>query len=204
MIPVSSLSPALSPEQLNELLERQEALTVLDVLTPAEYESVHIAGSYNVPLDQLSEHAGELASSVGGPVVLISRSGMRARQAEQTLRAADLPRLHVLEGGIAAWEARGLPVNRGTRRWSMERQVRGVAGGIALTGALAGLFLWRPLGGISAFIGGGLLASALTDTCTMARLLSKLPYNASAGQTCDIDAVVREIAGAPGPNRAAD
>lgn len=102
-----------------------------------------------------------------------------------------MSRVHILDGGLSAWEAAGLPVNRGRHRWSMERQVRGIAGGLALAGGVAGLVVWRPLGGLAAGIGGGLLVSALTDTCTMARVLAKLPYNRGAG--CDVDAVVRAL-----------
>lgn len=187
----SSLPLALPPADLAALSASHGDVTILDVRTPAEYESSRIPGSYNVPLELLAEHAADLRQAAGGPVVLVCRSGMRASQAEQTLRAADLPRLHVLDGGLAAWEAGGLPTIRGRQRWSMERQVRGVAGGLALTGALGGLLVWRPLAGIAAGIGGGLLVSALTDTCTMAKVLAKLPYNRAA--TCDVDAVVRSI-----------
>lgn len=187
-----ALPVAVTPTDLAALAERHEDVTILDVRTPAEFESAHIPGSYNVPLDLLSEHAEELASAVGGPVVLVCRSGVRARQAEQTLRTVELPRLRVLNGGLTAWELASLPVNRGRQRWSMERQVRGVAGGVALAGALAGLFAWRPLGGVAAGIGGGLLVSALTDSCTMARVLAKLPYN-NAGATCDVTSVMQAI-----------
>jgi hypothetical protein len=76
----------------------------------------------------------------------------------------------------------------------MERQVRGIAGGISLAGGLGGLLLWRPLSAIPVGIGLGLVASALTNTCTMAKLLGKLPYN--SGATCDLNQVIREI-GAP-------
>ena len=195
MTPVStaSLPVAVSATHLTTLMETHNDVTIIDVRTPAEFESAHIPGSYNVPLDLLAEHAGELASAVGGPVVLVCRSGVRAHQAEHTLRAADLPRLHVLDGGLAAWETTLLPVNRGSQRWGIERQVRGVAGGLAMVGALAGLFVWRPLGGIAAGIGGGLLVSALTDSCTMARMLTKLPYN-TAGATCDVASVMQDIA----------
>lgn len=189
----STLNLSLTPAELMALVKSDSQVTVLDVRTPAEFESSHIPGSYNVPLDRLSEHADELASAAGGAVVLVCRSGVRARQAEQTLQSVRLPRLHVLDGGLSAWEAASLPLNRGRQRWSMERQVRGVAGGIALTGALAGLFIWRPLGGVAAGIGGGLLFSSLTDSCAMARLLSKLPYNAG-GPTCDVSSVVKQIA----------
>jgi rhodanese-related sulfurtransferase len=192
----TTLNITLTPAELLTLVQIDPSVTILDVRSPAEFEAAHIRGSYNVPLDVLAEHSEALASAAGGPVVLVCRSGTRARQAEQTLQTVDLPRLHVLDGGLMAWESASLPLNRGRQRWGMERQVRGVAGGIALAGALAGLFVWRPLGGVAAGIGGGLLFSALTDSCAMASLLSKLPYNAGSA-TCDVSSVVRQIASNP-------
>lgn len=187
----TTLPVAVTPTDLAELAVHRSDVAILDVRASAEFESAHIPGSYNVPLDLLPEHTRDLGTAVGGPVVLVCRSGTRARQAEQLLGAAGLPRLHVLDGGLAAWEGAGLPLNRGRQRWNMERQVRGIAGGLSMAGALAGLFLWRPLGGIAAGIGGGLLASALTDSCTMTRFLAKLPYN--RGASCDVGAVVRAL-----------
>lgn len=189
--------PALAASDLGDLLLDAGA-TVLDVRTPGEFGAAHIPGSHNAPLDLLSEHAPDILAAAGGPVVLVCRSGARARQAEERLRAAGLPRLHVLDGGLAAWEAAGLPVARGRSRWSMERQVRGVAGALALSGALGGLFLWRPLGGLAAGIGGGLLVSALTDSCIMARLLAALPYN-QHGATGDVADLVHVLSGATEP-----
>lgn len=188
----ATMPVVITATDLAGYLKTRSDVTILDVRTPAEYESSHIPGSYNVPLDTLGEHATELASAVGGPVVLVCRSGMRAQQAEQTLQGTNLQRLHVLDGGLSSWEAAALPVNRGKQRWSMERQVRGVAGAIALTGALTSLLAWRPAAAISAGVGGGLLASALTDSCTMAKFLSKLPYN--QGVSCDVPSVIQDIA----------
>ena len=47
--------------------------------------------------------------------------------------------MHILDGGITAWEATGFAVNRGAARWDLERQVRLVAGSIVLTSILGGL-----------------------------------------------------------------
>ena len=58
---------------------------VLDVRTPGEFETAHIAGSYNVPLDLLREHRDEIIEHLDQDVVLVCRSGQRAAQAEQTL-----------------------------------------------------------------------------------------------------------------------
>lgn len=193
----TSLPTVLQPA---DLAAHQQQVTILDVRTPAEFAQVHIPGSYNVPLDQLAEHATRLTAVIGDPVVLVCRSGMRARQAEQALRDHEMPRLHVLDGGISKWESANLPVYtapKGRAVWSMERQVRGVAGGIALTGALLGLLVWRPLGAISAAIGGGLLFSATTNTCAMAQVLGKLPWNAAANTTCDINDVIARLDARP-------
>jgi hypothetical protein len=101
-------------------------------------------------------------------------------------------RLHVLAGGLAAWEARGLPVTRGRQRWSLERQVRGVAGTLVLAGVIGSWFVWPPLALLAAAVGGGLAFSALTDTCGMALLLARLPYNQQA--SCDVGTVLGELA----------
>ncbi len=187
----SLLPGTVEPAELQDLLQRQVALTLIDVRTPAEFMSAHIPGSYNVPLDQLPEHAGVLRSVSGEPVVLICRSDGRARQAETTLLGADLPRVHVLRGGLSAWEAQQLPLRRGVTRWSLERQVRGLAGALVLGGVLAGWLIWPPLTGLAAVVGGGLAFSAITDTCGLAMLLSRLPYNRQA--SCDIGGTLQRM-----------
>ena len=187
-----NLPSALASDEVGDLLTRSAPLTILDVRTPAEFASVHIPGSSNVPLDQVPDHVSAISSVEGKTVVLVCCSGARARQAEQALRSADLPRLHVLDGGLSAWEAAGLPLNRGRQRWSLERQVRGVAGTLVLVGALGGLLVLPQLGLLVAGVGAGLAFSAITDTCGMALLLGKLPYNRGAG--CDVSAILHDVA----------
>lgn len=167
-------------------------VVVLDVRSPAEFASEHIPGSFNVPLDQLPEHAAHLRDTLANPVVLVCRSGVRAQQAEQALQAKGCTSLHVLDGGVGAWEAAGRPLVRGQRKWSMERQVRGVAGALVLAGALGGLFLAPPVGWLAAGVGGGLLFSAASNTCGMAKVSALLPYN--RGQSCDVRQVISNLA----------
>lgn len=186
----TTIPATVSPETATELLG--EGARIIDVRSPAEFESVHIPGSYNVPLDLLSEHREELTQSVDDPVILVCASGMRARQADEALRGAGYDRLSVLEGGITAWEQQGQEVIRGTQKWSLERQVRGAAGALVTIGAVGGLLFWKPLNAISLFVGLGLSFSAISNTCGMAAVLSKLPYN--QGATCDIRQVMNELA----------
>jgi rhodanese-related sulfurtransferase len=149
---------------------------VLDVRSPAEYETAHLPGSHNVPLDLLGRHSTELAANLDGPVVLLCQSGVRGEQAARLLAGAGAADLHVLEGGLPALATAGASLDRGRARWAMERQVRLVAGSLVLTGALASLALPGALV-LPIAVGAGLTFSALSNSCAMGAVLGRLPYN---------------------------
>jgi hypothetical protein len=111
----------------------------------------------------------------------------------------DVNNVHILDGGITAWEAKGFPVNRGTQRWDLERQVRLVAGSIVLS-AIVGSIAAPKLKWLAAGIGGGLAGAAVTNTCAMGMALSKLPYN--RGATCDAQTIVSQLVGSPADRKA--
>ena len=184
----ASIPAVIDVERLESLMVERPDVRVLDVRTAGEYESVHIRGGYNVPLDRLGEHAREIRENVEEPVVLVCQSGGRARKAREALGKAGMPNLHVLEGGMGAWVSAGKPVERGPQRISMERQVRIVAGALAAAGGILALTVSPRFGVLPAVVGGGLVFAGATDTCAMASVLSKLPHNRPAG--CDVDAMV--------------
>lgn len=186
-----TIPPALKAQELAELLQSRPDVRLLDVRTPGEYESAHVPGAYNVPLDTLGEHAAEIRATVDKPVVLICQSGTRARRAEEALKRCTMTNLHVLEDGMNGWIAAGQVVNRGPDRLSLERQVRIAAGALAATGAVLALLvspLWAML---PAFVGSGLVFAGVTDACGLAMLLSRLPYNRPA--SCDVEQMVTAL-----------
>ncbi|HEX7091548.1 MAG TPA: rhodanese-like domain-containing protein [Longimicrobiales bacterium] len=189
--PNGTLPPLVQPARIGQLLAEGAALRLLDVRTPAEFEAVHIRGAYNVPLDTLAEHREDLRRHVREPVVLVCRSGQRARQAEQALREIGMQNLHILDGGMNAWEAAELPVERGRPRLSLERQVRISAGALAATGGILALLVNPLFALVPALIGSGLVVAGVTDFCLMALLLGKLPYNRVAA--CDVNAMVAAL-----------
>ena len=189
---IQELPSVLSPADVAELVRARPDVRLLDVRTPGEYGALHVRGAYNVPLDTLAEHAAEIRDSVSAPIVLVCLSGQRARKAEAALQAAGLQQLHVLDGGTNGWVAAGLPVVRGVHKVSLERQVRMVAGGLAAMGGLLAACVNPVFGLLPALVGSGLLFAGLTDTCGMAMLLARLPYNRSA--TCDVAATVSTLA----------
>lgn len=163
---------------------------LLDVRTPGEFQTVHIPGAYNVPLDTLREHRSELRNHLDQEVVLICQAGGRAAQASQALAEAGLPNLRVLEGGMAAWQQAGGEVNRGPARWDLERQVRLIAGSLVLITGVVGLFV-PGAHLIGTAVGAGLTFAALTNTCAMGMMLTKLPYN--RGPRTDVRAVISSL-----------
>jgi len=175
---------------LRHLVNSATPPRVIDVRTPGEFQTVHMPGAYNVPLDLLREHRDEIVSHVDQDVVLVCRSGQRATQAEETLRKAGLTNVRILDGGITAWEAKGFAVNRGAQRWDLERQVRLVAGLIVALSVVASIVVpgveW-----LAFAIGAGLSIAALTNTCAMGMLLARLPYN--RGATCDVRTIVAQL-----------
>ncbi len=190
----------IDSQKLSDRLDSASPPRVLDVRTAGEFETAHIAGAYNVPLDLLREHRDEIIKHLDEDVVLVCRSGQRAANAEETLRSAGLANVRILDGGITAWEAKGFAVNRGAQRWDLERQVRLVAGSIVLSSVLASIavpkFKW-----VAAAMGGGLTFAALTNTCAMGIALSKLPYN--RGATCDAQTIVSQLVDSASADRKA-
>lgn len=148
---------------------------MLDVRSGAEFQTAHIPGSYHVPLDTLGEHCADICG-VDDDVILVCQSGGRARQAADKLADAGMESMHVLDGGIASWIAAGGDVVRGGEKWALERQVRLVAGSVVLASVLAST-RWPAAKWGAGFVGGGLSFAALSNTCAMGNLLSRLPYN---------------------------
>lgn len=189
-----SPSTRIDTATLDTWLHDAADIHILDVRTPAEFETVHIPGAYNVPLDTIGEHATEIQRHVEQPVVVVCRSGNRAGQAEQRLLAAGMSNVKVLDGGMIAWErsfgtAPGR-LNRGRARWDLERQVRLVAGTLVLASIVASV--WVPgIRYLAGLIGAGLATAALTNSCLIGSLLARLPYNHDAA--CDVDRVVAQL-----------
>lgn len=176
--PASATTAPISPTELAEKLQSEQAPLLVDVRTPAEYESLRVPGSHNIPLDLLQKNKEALAEQFSGEIVLICQTGNRANQALQHLRAAGVDTARVLEGGVVAMEAQHIQhTHRGQQRWAMDRQVRMVAGSLVLTGFLGSKLISPKVGYLAGAIGAGLTFSALTDSCAMAAVLNKMPWN---------------------------
>ncbi|MCB1284663.1 MAG: rhodanese-like domain-containing protein [Microthrixaceae bacterium] len=194
------MTVTVRPADLARLRTEHPTVRLIDVRTPGEFAVGHIDGSYNVPLPNLAEHREELTRTTD-PVVLICQSGRRAEAAETQLREAGLDTVHVLDGGIEAWSAGGHALRHldGPQPWTLERQVRLVAGGIVAVSILLSI-IWPHTRWVAGALGLGLVFAAVTNTCAMGMMLMKLPYNRRNAGTCDMPTIAAALTGAtPAP-----
>jgi rhodanese-related sulfurtransferase len=94
------------------------------------------------------------------------------------LMALGFSQTHVIEGGLNAWRAAGLPLHLDrTQPIALQRQVQIAAGSLVVLGVLlaAAVSPWFVL--LSAFVGGGLVFAGISGTCALGELLSLMPWN---------------------------
>ncbi|HEY8835532.1 MAG TPA: rhodanese-like domain-containing protein, partial [Chthoniobacterales bacterium] len=89
-------------------MDNKEALTLIDVREPYEYEIARIDGSRLIPLGELETHVSELPRT--GALVLQCHSGGRSEHATRLLQEAGFENVFNLEGGIDAWSVEVDPV----------------------------------------------------------------------------------------------
>jgi phage shock protein E len=74
---------------------------LLDVRSPQEYDTSHVEGAVNIPVQDLEARMGEVGPK-GRPVVVYCASGRRSGRAAQLLERAGYTSVHDL-GPMSRW-----------------------------------------------------------------------------------------------------
>lgn len=171
---MASLTP-LSPAEVSARIKSGKAVLV-DIREAGEVARERIAGSVVAPLSVFE--TAHLEIRPGREVVFMCRTGNRT--GSNCVRLADrVPgEAFVLDGGLDAWKAQGLPTLTPIRApLEMGRQVQIAAGGLILLGGALGLLVHPGFWGLSALVGAGLFMGGVTGRCGIARLLAVMPWN---------------------------
>ncbi|MFB9325136.1 sulfurtransferase TusA family protein [Paenibacillus aurantiacus] len=88
-------------DELQEMLNNGEALTVLDVREPAEYAFSRIPGAVSIPLGELEQRASELPRHA--PLYVICRTGARSDMACKKLDALGFDDIYNTLPGMSEW-----------------------------------------------------------------------------------------------------
>jgi rhodanese-related sulfurtransferase len=100
-----------TPLQVTQMINRGKT-TVVDVRNADEFAANHLRDAKNIPLADLTSRIGELDKSKARTVVVVCQTGARSDKAARQLAAAGFEDVYSLDGGIAAWQAAGLPVTK--------------------------------------------------------------------------------------------
>ncbi|MDZ5076349.1 rhodanese-like domain-containing protein [Nesterenkonia sp. HG001] len=188
----------LSAEELQDMLVEGAEPLMLDVRSAAEHRGARIPGSVLVPEDLVRAETQALAEALDEadrPVVLLCQAGPRSQQAHDRLVGAGAEGLRVLDGGLVRYRAVAGDgaVELGSGPWAMERQVRMAAGSLVLAGLVGGRFLGPKARVVSGAIASGLIYSAASDTCGMAKVLARMPWNQSQDAPIGVQDVLTRL-----------
>lgn len=100
----AGLSPAEVVIKVND-----KNAQLVDVRTAKEFATGNLAGSINIPTEDLVAKLGTLDKN--RPVILISQNGRRTTQALKDIKGKGFSEVYTLEGGIVAWQAAKLPLS---------------------------------------------------------------------------------------------
>jgi rhodanese-related sulfurtransferase len=101
----------LSQLQATQMINQGKTV-VVDIRAPEEFAAGHLRDAKNLPVKELPQRAGELDKNKEKNVIIVSRNGMDASKAVRSLNKAGFTNVYCLDGGIAAWQAQGLPTTR--------------------------------------------------------------------------------------------
>ena len=99
--------PTAAIEQLTPRELAAMSLPVLDVRRKGEYESGHVPGAHNIPLDELPSRIAEVDRDT--PHAVICAGGYRSSMAASILARNGCAGLYNVIGGTSAWVKSGLP-----------------------------------------------------------------------------------------------
>ncbi len=106
--------PMLPVEALRQRIDQEPNLLVLDVRTAEDFvgEQGHIDGALNLPLEALEDRIASLGEDLTRPIALVCRTDRRSAKAAALLARRGFSQVHVVQGGMTAWNAAGWPVGR--------------------------------------------------------------------------------------------
>jgi rhodanese-related sulfurtransferase len=178
---MNAYSDTIQPHELQPMLSGECCL--IDVREPIEHAEMQIPAARLIPLGQLEKRMEEIDRH--RPVIVMCRGGKRGMEALKQLKAHGITQVRNLEGGILGWKEAGLPVvTSGKKGLPLMQQVQLTIGLGVLTGAILALTVHPNWVFLCAFFGAGLTMAGSTGWCGLAILMSKMPWNRVAGQSC--------------------
>lgn len=167
----------LAPLEAKQMLESGKAI-LIDIREANEFAREHIRGARHVPLSGLDAHDFDRERADGKAAIFQCQSGRRTASNRERLVALGFAQSYVIDGGLIAWRAAGLPCHLDRKQpIELQRQVQIAAGSLVVLGIALGAMVspWFAL--LSALVGGGLVFAGMSGSCALGSLLARMPWN---------------------------
>jgi rhodanese-related sulfurtransferase len=99
----------LSAAEATQLINRRNAV-VLDLRAAADFANGHLPAARHLEFGELKSKIGQVARNKGTPVLLVCQTGQQSHKAVREVEEAGYTEVHVLQGGVTAWQQAGMPV----------------------------------------------------------------------------------------------
>ncbi len=99
----------ISAGEATTLINRRNAV-VIDLRPATEFAKGHLPSARNIEQAELSAKIGQIAKNKSNPVVLVCQTGQQSARASRVVTEAGYAEVHVLQGGVDAWQKAGMPV----------------------------------------------------------------------------------------------
>jgi rhodanese-related sulfurtransferase len=100
---------SVTPSDAVQLINRRNA-AIIDVRPATEFAKGHLPAARNFDFAELQAKIGQIAKNKSNPVLLVCQTGQQSQKASQALTDGGYAEVHVLQGGVDAWQKAGMPV----------------------------------------------------------------------------------------------
>lgn len=101
---------SLNTKEAKEMIDSNSDIMLIDVRTRSEYDSGHLLGAKNIPLDQLDNRLGKLPRNKD--IIVYCQTGGRSIRAVRKLEVAGITRLYHMHDGLRGWEMAGFSIRK--------------------------------------------------------------------------------------------
>lgn len=99
----------LSAAEATQLINRRNA-AVIDLRSSADFAKGHLPAARQLEFAELQAKVAQLVKNKNNPVLLVCQTGQQSNKAARIVQDAGYAEVHVLEGGVDAWQKAGMPV----------------------------------------------------------------------------------------------
>ncbi|WP_322058973.1 rhodanese-like domain-containing protein [Paraburkholderia sp. J63] len=98
----------VSAAEATQLINRRNAV-VIDLRSADDFAKGHLPAARHLEFGELAK-VGQFVKNKSNPVLLVCQTGQQSHKAQRLVKDAGFAEVHVLDGGVNAWQQAGMPV----------------------------------------------------------------------------------------------